>query len=511
MLFNSILFLVFFAVVYLAYWNLRGRLQRFFLIAASLVFYAVWGLEREGLWGLRWTAHFVLMALLNYAVVEAMLRNPARKTLLVRLAVVINLTNLGIFKYFEFLRQVLLDVGMPVPAEAQEWSLFLPLAISFYTFQMMAYVIDVHRDVITGREGFSRFLLFIVFFPQLIAGPIMRSSDFMDQIDKPQISKRTMYDGCWLIMAGLTKKVLLADPMGRIVAPVYREPQIYTGHSIMIAGMCFSLQVYCDFSGYTDIARGCARLLGYDIPENFRAPFFSRSARELWQRWHITLATWLRDYIYFPLGGNRVGPVRTYANLAVTFTLGGLWHGADYTYLCWGGMWGVLLAVERFLENGLGWVTVPSRSRILIGAKIFLMFVLFSFGALMFRAQKVVYPDREYSSGRIMVEMFAGLAANTPGAARADFVAASTPQERAQTDAVFGEDIWELSEIGPAEAIIFMFIGLFIFHWAQYSESFGERWRKYDFWLILILGAVLGGLLMPAIATGAHQFIYFVF
>ena len=511
MLFNSILFLLFFTVVYFVYWGLRGAVRRNFLILASIAFYAVWGLEREGWWGLRWTLHFLLMAGLNFALVEAILRKPDRKRLWVRLSVVLNLTNLGIFKYFEFTRQVLADFGVPVPSQPPEWSLFLPLAISFYTFQMMAYVIDVYRGLIPQRVSLSRFLLFIVFFPQLIAGPIMRSTDFMEQIDRPAIPRERLYDGCWLIVAGLCKKVLLADPMGRVLAPVYKDPQTYTGWSILIGGMCFSLQVYCDFSGYTDIARGCARLLGYEIPENFKAPFFARSARELWQRWHITLATWLRDYIYFPLGGNRIGPFRTYVNLFVTFALGGLWHGADYTYVFWGAMWGGLLAVERFLEHGLGLVTVPEKNRLLIGLKMFLMFTLFSIGALMFRAQPVVHADRTYSSGRMMAEMFSGMVRNGPSAARSDFVAVVSVPERELADLTFGPDVWRLNEIGPVETIIFMFIALFVFHMFQYREDLGARFRRYDFWLLLLAGALLGGVLMPSIATGTHQFIYFVF
>ncbi len=511
MLFNSVLFLVFFSIVYLVYWNLTGRPRRYFLVLTSIVFYAVWGLEREGWWGLRWTAHFLLMAALNFGIVELMLRQGDRRKFYVRLSVVLNLTNLGIFKYFEFARRMLADMGVPVPAQAPEWSLFLPLAISFYTFQIMAYVIDVYRGVIAERVSFSRYLLFIVFFPQLIAGPIMRSSDFMEQLDRPAISLRRMYDGLWLIVGGLAKKVLLADPMGRVLEPVYREPQAYTGWSILLAGMCFSLQVYCDFSGYTDIARGCARLLGYEIPENFRAPFFARSARELWQRWHITLATWLRDYIYFPLGGNRIGPFRTYVNLFVTFTLGGLWHGADYTYLCWGAMWGLLLAVERLLENGLGLKTVPEKSRILIGLKIFFMFTLFSFGALMFRAQPVVHADRTVSAGRIMVEMFRGMVINLPSSARTNFVEAAPFEEVQLADRIFGEEVWRLEEIGATETIIVMFLALFVFHMFQYKENLAERWRRFDFWLLLLAAAILGGVLMPSLATGVHQFIYFVF
>jgi len=511
MLFNSILFLAFFAVVYFIYWNLTGKSRRALLIFASIIFYAAWGLQREGWWGLRWTVHFLLMASMNYLLIRAMLVHPGWKKALIRLIVILDLSNLGIFKYFGFLREILLDLGVHLPQEVRDLSIFLPLAISFYTFQMMAYAIDVHRGQITRDEGPSRFMFFVMFFPQLIAGPIMRSTDFMPQMDRPDMPKEQMYGGLWLILGGLFKKVLLADPMGIILAPVYREPQIYTGWSIMLAGMCFSLQVYCDFSGYTDIARGCARLLGYEIPENFKAPFFARSARELWQRWHITLATWLRDYIYFPLGGNRLGPVRTYVNLFVTFTLGGLWHGADYTFVLWGALWGFLLAIERFFESRLGIRTTPEKSRILLVLKIFLMFVLFSIGAIMFRSQRVHYPDGrlKHTSGHIMQEMLVGTVTHFPGSARREYVHAGGDDLLAEM--TFGPDVLRLKEIGPMDNILFMFLALFFFHLIQYKENLFAKWRKYDFWLLLIIGAIMGGILMPALATGGHQFIYFVF
>ncbi len=515
MLFNSFVFLFFIAIVYTVYWNVGGRLRQYFLIFASIVFYATWGLQSEGWWGLRWTAHFLFMVALNYAFSRLLLgaRSQSRKDVFIKIIVVLNLLNLGIFKYFDFLRRILEDAGIPVPEAAAEIDLFLPLAISFYTFQLTAYVVDVHRGHIERDPGPARFFLFILFFPQLIAGPIMRSTDFIDQIDSPSIDRRRMYDGLWLILGGLVKKVVFADPMGIILAPVFREPQTYNAWSLMLAGMCFSIQVYCDFSGYTDIARGVAKNLGYDIPENFRAPYFSKSARELWQRWHITLATWLRDYIYIPLGGNRVSHWRTYFNLAVTFTLGGLWHGADYTYVAWGAFWGLLLAIERFVEDDLGINTTPRKNRVLITMKILFMFWLFCLGALMFRSNPVEYADgRFYSSGWIMAEIFGGLFTHWPAAALQDFIAGGGDPTHAQH--VFGEDVFTLRSLSNWEPIFVMTLGVVFFHIVQYRETspaFLERLRRYDPWLLLITGAVVGGLVMPATAVGSHQFIYFVF
>ncbi|MCB1168726.1 MAG: hypothetical protein KDK25_00245, partial [Leptospiraceae bacterium] len=247
MLFNSFLFLLFFAAVYVIYWSLPSRFRSGVLIVASVVFYATWGLNREGWWGIRWTAHFIGLVILNYFMVEWMLRHHARRRLIMALTVIINLINLAVFKYFGFFVKVGQDMGMDLPPFVENMDLFLPLAISFYTFQLTAYVVDVYRGVITEEVKFSRFFLFILFFPQLIAGPIMRSTDFLPQV--AFIDKDRIYRGSWLILGGLIKKVLLADPMGSILAPVYAAPELYTGWSIMLAGMCFSLQVYCDFSG----------------------------------------------------------------------------------------------------------------------------------------------------------------------------------------------------------------------------------------------------------------------
>lgn len=504
MLFNSVQYLIFFALTYIVYWALRGKPRLFALISASVLFYAAWALEQEGLWGLRWTFHFLLVIGLNHLLINAMINHPSRKDLLIKVIVIMNLINLGTFKYAAFFRDFLLDLGVPVPETIQSLSIFLPLAISFYTFQLLAYAIDTYRGQITQKVPFHRFLLFTLFFPHFIAGPIMRSVDFVPQIDKPELTKQRLFDGSWLILGGLTKKILLADPMAQILAPVYAGPQAYTGWSIMLAGMCFSLQVYCDFSGYTDIARGSAKFLGFDIPENFDAPFFSRSARELWQRWHITLATWLRDYIYFPLGGNRIGPVRTYLNLIITFTLGGFWHGADYTYIAWGGMWGVLLAVERFLESK-GLDLTPKKNPILIGLKIFVMFIFFSIGALMFRSQ----PTATRDAGEMMVQVFKGLFTNLPWDAANDFVSQGGDLTMMQMS--FGSDVFRLNEMGPVESILGMFIALFLFHLAQYKKEKLLPLRKYDVPLLLCVAAILGGLLIPSLATASHQFIYFVF
>ncbi|MCE9596645.1 MAG: MBOAT family protein [Spirochaetia bacterium] len=508
MLFNSFLFLFFFAAAYVIYWVLRGKARLAFLIGASILFYSAWGLQREGLGGLRWTFHFLIVTFINYVLIHAMFRFPERKKALIRIIVTLDILNLAVFKYFAFFREVLHDFSFHLPQRFDALNLFLPLAISFYTFQLIAYAMDVYRGTINERVPLGRFYLFFLFFPHFIAGPIMRATDLMPQIDRPFVDRSRMLSACWLILGGLVKKVLLADPMGGIVAPVFQEPQAFDAWSILLAGACFSLQVYCDFSGYTDIARGCAYLLGFDIPENFTAPFFAKSARELWQRWHITLATWLRDYLYIPLGGSRKSEVRTHLNLIITFTLGGFWHGADWSYILWGFFWGALLSLERFLENNLGFKTVP-QNRILAGGKILFMFFLFSLGALMFRTQPVVFADRSYSTLHMLTEVFSGAFSNGHLEALTDFKAAGG--DAGQIFAIFGSQIFDARHIGPPDTILWMFIGLCFFHWVQYAPERFDKFKEHSGKLLLATSAIVGGLLIPSLVSGTSQFIYFVF
>ncbi|EMF69861.1 alginate O-acetyltransferase AlgI domain protein [Leptospira interrogans serovar Canicola str. LT1962] len=206
------------------------------------------------------------------------------------------------------------------------------------------------------------------------------------------------------MLGGLIKKVLIADPAAGLISPVFSNPATYDFTSLILAGIGYSIQVFCDFSGLTDMARGVGALLGFYLPENFKAPFFSLSGRELWQRWHITLSFWLRDYIYFSLGGSKVAVWRTHLNLILTMTIGGFWHGADYTFIAWGFYWGVLLAVERYLETSLGWKLTPNKNFVLKIVKVWIVFLLFSFGAILFRA----------NNANMMIQHVFGIFENVP-------------------------------------------------------------------------------------------------
>ncbi len=350
MRFTTLSFLIFFAILYLVYWSVNGRLRLHLILIGSLIFYAAWSIP--------FALHFFGIVAINYGIVRMMFQRPGRARGWMRLAIALNLTNLFLFKYFYLFLTFLYDVTGQAIFQHEffnEWlyattgnnSIILPLAISFYTFQLVAYVVDVHRGHITEDAGALKFFVFILFFPQLVAGPIMRHSDFFHQLNAIRPNEEYMRRGVYLLLTGLIKKVVIADNCIAPVEAVFTAPGEYDGLSNLIATFGFAARVYCDFSGYTDVARGLGYLLGLKLPENFRAPYLSDSARDLWQRWHITLATWLRDYIYIPMGGNRGGPVRAYFNLITTFTLGGLWHGANYTYIAWGFFHGLALAVER--------------------------------------------------------------------------------------------------------------------------------------------------------------------
>lgn len=507
MLFSTVLYLIFFAIVYAIYWLVPASRRISALMVFSLIFYSIWGLQGEGLAGLRWTFHFLAAITFTYFMVSRMFADAKRKRLYLTITIIILVANLAIFKYAAFLVSMVSLTGVPAWLLPEVKGIFLPLAISFYTFQMTAFAVDAYRGTIASRPSAFDFYRFVLFFPQLIAGPILRSTDLLPQ--RPYLNAERMYAAGWRIVGGIVKKVLIADPMSDYIYPVYANPQGYTAWAILLAGMAFSIQVYFDFSGYTDLARGSALLLGFEIPENFRAPFFSLSARELWQRWHITLATWLRDYIYIPLGGSRASRWRTAVNQFVTFSLGGLWHGADYTYIAWGGMWGVLLAIERFFEQTLGIKTVPEKNIPLKIVKAIFMFVLFSIGAIMFRSQVSRVGGLTISSGKIMLQMLTGLFTNLPGQLEGIYTSSGGDLRIAQ--AVFGRGVMDLSEMPMLESFALAAIFMILFHIPQYRPDLLSRFKRWDPYLLLVVGAIVGGFLLPAFSQSGHQFIYTVF
>lgn len=320
------------------------------LLAASVIFYA-WHIPA-------YIVILVTSAGVDYVAALALARAPmaavAQRRWILGVSLGVNLGLLGFFKYASLLNDAVARAarvaGIEVPiAEA---SIVLPMGISFYTFQSMSYTIDVYRGLLAPIRSFKHFFLYIIFFPQLVAGPIVRATEFLPQMSRPRrLRLKVFYEGVWLIIVGFFLKMVCADNLAVYVDEYWHvgyEARANAAFNVWLTLM-FSGQIFADFAGYSSIARGLAYLLGYRLPLNFNAPYIAGSLKNFWERWHITLSSWLRDYLYVPLGGNRLGRVRTYVNLMLVMVLGGLWHGAAYTYIVWGAIHGVALAIERAL------------------------------------------------------------------------------------------------------------------------------------------------------------------
>ncbi len=342
--FLSLTFLVFLLTVYAAYWNLiEGEARKYFLIAASYVFYAWWDWRFCGL---------MLFVTVNaYWAGRILPRLTPRWRLRVLWASVgVDLGVLGAFKYSGFFvanaSAALSALGLTPPVAML--SIVLPIGISFYTFHAISYVIDVYRGKVAAERSLANVALYIAFFPQLIAGPIVRAAFFVPQLRRvPPFSSAAQAHGAWLILRGLISKGLIADTLAQICDPVFADLSRYNNSALITAIFGFYAQIYFDFAGYSDIAIGTARLFGYRIPKNFDCPYAAASVTEFWRRWHMSLSFWLRDYVYIPLGGNRGSPLAFYRNLMATMLLGGLWHGASWNFVAWGALHGLGLCAHK--------------------------------------------------------------------------------------------------------------------------------------------------------------------
>ena len=356
MVFNSLPFVIFFVIVCglmaLTNWNRVkallpwpvNSLRHVILLLASYVFYGWWN----------WKCCFLMLGLTVVAYVCAAAYEKDGRKLWVTLGVIAPLVILGIFKYFNFFVDsfcALLGI-----ARAGSLNILLPVGISFYTFQSLSYTIDVYRGKLPAEKSFVNVALYIAFFPQLVAGPIVKAGEYLPQLREDRnISLSNLQQGVQFFALGLFKKVVLADNISAFVDAVYDCPAAFHAVTVLLAVAAYSIQIYCDFSGYSDMAVGCAKCLGYDLPRNFNLPYISKNVTEFWKRWHISLSTWLMEYLYFPLGGNRKGTVRRYINLMLTMLIGGLWHGASWTFVAWGGLHGLALCVHKlFLKAAQG-------------------------------------------------------------------------------------------------------------------------------------------------------------
>lgn len=390
MLFNSFEFLVFFPCVIALYFALPHRFRWMFLLAASYYFYMCW------------KAEYLILIILSTAVdyyasiqMNKYTEKRQRKPFLY-LSLIINLGVLFGFKYFNFFNESVnavfdqLNIFYNVPA----FDVLLPVGISFYTFQTLSYTIDVYKGRLNPERHFGIFALYVSFWPQLVAGPIERPQNLLHQFyEKHSFNYENVTNGLKLMAWGFFKKMVIADRIASLVDPVFNNPQAHEGVTHMFATVAFAFQIFCDFSGYSDIAIGAALVMGFKLMKNFDSPYWATSISQFWHKWHISLSTWFRDYVYIPLGGNRVVKWRWYYNLFITFTVSGLWHGANWTFVAWGAFHGLLLIFENLIPQSLKSILADNSSlplRILKRSyQTIFTFILVCIGWVFFRANNI--------------------------------------------------------------------------------------------------------------------------
>ena len=395
MLFNSYSFLMFFPVVVVIYFLLPKKVSYLWLLAASYYFYMGWNAKYALLLLLSTTITYLSGVLLKW-LKENRPDHIRAKKWVVAGSFVSNLAILFFFKYFNFtiesVNAILKHTSLPTVNTSLD--VLLPVGISFYTFQALGYTVDVYRGEIEAERNFFRYALFVSFFPQLVAGPIERSKNLLNQLRHPKaFDYRRMSDGLLLMIWGYFLKLVIADRISIFVDNVYANVGIYDGKYLLLASVLFAFQIYCDFAGYSTIAIGAAEVMGFQLMDNFNSPYLSQSVAEFWRRWHISLSSWFKDYLYIPLGGNRKGKVRKYINIMIVFLVSGLWHGANWSYVVWGGLNGIYQVV--------GAIFTPVRNRIkeklhlkksplpLVIIYMIVTFILVDFTWIFFRADNV--------------------------------------------------------------------------------------------------------------------------
>jgi D-alanyl-lipoteichoic acid acyltransferase DltB (MBOAT superfamily) len=456
---------------------IKGKSRHLFLFVVSVLFYAAWSIP--------FALHFLVIVVINHIANLQVQKNS--KSIWFYFILFLNLTNLFVFKYFYFFWDSLLYLtASPLfePEQIRHFlesqfgfdSITLPLAISFYSFQMIAYSVDVKRGDAKENPDFLRFALFIFFFPQLVAGPIVRHGEFFFQLDNWKASKHQLFEGTYLVFLGLLKKVVVADNISQVIDPIFFNPNGYDGLSNGIALFSFAARAYCDFSGYTDLARGLGKLLGIDLPENFKAPFLSTSMSQAWVRWHMTLASWIRDYVYIPLGGSRVSEARSYFNLLLTFSLAGIWHGANVTFFLWGFTHGFFLCIERKWQLFLKGRGIDLNSPLPLYRKILgviYAFTIFSLTTAFFNASNVGI------SKSLLSNTFLGNAG---------------------------------IRVPKLELLIYSIAITYLFNYLQLKEAFPRKeWSTFKSIGFLFGFGFLSLILLGYLAPGGTEFIYFQF
>lgn len=482
MLFNSANFIIFFIIVLFLYYILPHRVRWIMLLIASLYFYMCW------------EPALILLILFssaaNYLISNSMRKKEQRvKKRLLILSIVINFGMLFIFKYLVFASELLNCVFGVLGAEypIREFNIILPMGISFYTFQAAGYTFDVYRGEIEPQKNWFKFTLFITFFPQLVAGPIERAKNLMGQLfERHFYNVKNIESGLKLMMIGYFKKIVVADRAAVVVDNVYSNAEQFNGISLIIATMLFAVQVYCDFSGYSDIARGAAKTMGIDLTVNFDRPFFAENMKDFWRRWHISLSGWFKDYIYIPMGGSRVSRPRWMFNIMTMFVVSGLWHGANLTFVLWGAINGIYEIIGYYKHKLYKFTGIEGKipkffSRMAV-------FCLFSFSLIFFRANNL--EDGFYTA----LHLFDGVA----GLGNIQYIY--------ETILGFGVGMFNLCVIGASIALLFLMEGLsFKGSIVETADSlpFVFRFAFYVFLGIFILGT--------GVFDSGTAFIYFQF
>ncbi|NLY95067.1 MAG: MBOAT family protein [Myxococcales bacterium] len=389
MQFNSQEYFIFLGIALTIFWLLRNyeapRLRLLFV--SSCLFYMAWNPK--------YIVLLLASTFYDYFIGNAIHASDDERVRKrwVTVSIVGNLAFLGVFKYFNFASRSIGDLfGLfGVHFQAPYLDVLLPVGISFYTFQTMSYTIDIYRRKIEPAKTFREYAVFVTYFPALVAGPIVRASELLPQLaEKPRLTPERVSEGVFLILTGLVKKIVVADYLSvNLVDRVFDNPELYTATEVVIALYGFTAQIYADFSGYTDMARGSAMLMGYDLPENFDRPYQAPNPAEFWRRWHMTLSRWLRDYLYFPLGGSRSGPVRAYFNLWITFFLIGVWHGASWTFVIYGALQATVIVIHRFVVRSSKRPRDAKDPFAVLALKVFLSMQFVVFSRILFRANDI--------------------------------------------------------------------------------------------------------------------------
>ena len=481
MLFNSIEFLIFFPIVITAYFLLPHRFRWFWLLSASVYFY------------MRFIPIYILvlffLIIVDYTagLLISAAKTPAKKRTFLIMSLCANIGILGFFKYFNFFNsnidKLATLIGWNYPLVLLTFA--LPIGLSFHTFQSISYVIEVYKGNYKVEKNCGIYALYVMFFPQLVAGPIERPQNLLHQLhEKHNFDFQRVANGLKLMLWGFFKKLVIADRVAMLVNTIYSNPTSYTGTPLILATFLFAFQIFCDFSGYSDIAIGAARVMGVNLMYNFRRPYFSKSISEFWKRWHISLSSWFRDYLYFPLGGSRVSLKRVYFNLFITFLISGMWHGANWTFLAWGALHGFYVMFERAtsefrkkLADKLRLSKLPRLHAIL---QIIITFILADIAWIFFRANTI--SDAFY----ILTHLFSGLTLNL-------------------SSIDLGLDMPELAV--AFAAIIFMEIVHLIQERIGIMQFMSQRaaWLRWIIYALLLLGVLLFGVFKGL------TFIYFQF